>query len=137
MIRRNVVVTVGLYIAGLAGVGCYTMTVSGGGYPAEISWEVLEGDVRMVTGSGPGTEEVCLGAPTTAPTTSWPTMTSRPTPERSMDYIALSTLYIGMLPRNTTQHFRVRPYTVIAAPHVCIPTWCLTNSLTHPPRLRQ
>ena len=52
---------------------CYTLTVTAGSYPSEISWEVSRGGVVMAEGGGSATvDNVC--------NTPWPTITPTATP---------------------------------------------------------
>ena len=80
--------------------GCYSMTVSEGSFPNEVSWEIVhDGVVTAEGGAGETVSGVCLGMPTSAPTTASPTMTTAPTPSNK-DYKALSAFYQGMLNSN-------------------------------------
>ena len=76
--------------------GCYTIAVSEGEYPSEVSWEVTQGGVvKAEGGAGETVSGVCIGMPTSTPTTSSPTMTMKPTMDPSSQCGALSRLYTG------------------------------------------
>ena len=86
---------------------CFTMSVSEGTYPTEISWEVIIGGAVFAQGSGGDTANgLCVDEhPTTTPTsTPVPTITSRPTARPTWTafpkYRALSALYAGALGYN-------------------------------------
>ena len=86
------------YLCDLA-IGCYTITVSEDQYPTEVSWKVTHGGVvKAEGGAGDTVDGVCIGTPTSAPTTSPPTMTVAPTREDdAVQCGALARLYTGTL----------------------------------------
>ena len=85
------------YLCFLPG-GCYTMTVSTGAYPDDISWQVIIGGVvEAEGGAGETVGGLCVdGNPTSTPTiTVLPTMTSWPTQYEVPPFVPLSALYTG------------------------------------------
>ena len=78
------------------GWACYTMIVSEGLYPDEVSWKITEAGVVVAEGGAGETADWCVGGPTSVPTTSSPTITSRPTHDIMPQCKALSMLYAGM-----------------------------------------
>ena len=90
--------------------GCYTMTVSAGSYPTEVSWSIIvEGAAIVGEGGAPSTVTICFGVPTSVPTTSLPTSTFLPTWAASADYKGLSALYTGTCMAYCTPNLPCQP----------------------------
>ena len=95
--------------------GWYTISVSGGDYPDEVSWEIIYDEEVIAEGRAWETVNIHIGdqptsTPTSTPTiTLLPTATSRPTYENE-DHEALLALYTGTLDpaHPTTPHHTIR-----------------------------